>query len=403
MLTRLGRMRYRPFDATVSGGAGHQRHTLNFERAAREHTGRWGLRVALSLALAVLAAVACVCAAGGVSAPDDLLRQLRFSPDGRYVLAQDDSEITVLTVQPFAILFRIPAENAIDAQFTPDSQQVVFVSSVTRASPQSIAYRSSTPHAERWSIAGKTRVGYREIPMAPCGTEAMSPDGLVVACDDFEGTLRLIDVNTAATIFEKQQFVKLIPMYNYLRRGVIDLPNGQYLGNLGEAIISYSPDGRFVIVCPSGGQGKQVGYDLRERCAVALRGHLRRLFNLAFVAPERLLFPWSVAPSKGVSRALLVAFPSGRVLSKPEIPTGFVHSAADPGFVLIRPFGKNTDPDQVATRVAAAELSTGQVIISNTLLMDVCGRYYVAGPSGGEAGLYERGKGLQATVVLHRK
>jgi hypothetical protein len=219
-------------------------------------------------------------------ATDAPLRQLRFSPDGRYVLAQDDAEVTVLTVQPFAIAFRIPAENAIDAQFTPDSQQVVFVSSVTRASPQSIAYRNSVPHAERWSIAGKARVGYREIPMPPCGTEAMSRDGLVVACNDFEGTLRLIDVNTAATIFEKQQFVKLIPMYNYLRRGVLDLPNGQYLGNLGEATINYSPDGRFVVVCPSGGEGKQVGYDLRERRALTLRGHLGLNTNIAFVASD---------------------------------------------------------------------------------------------------------------------
>jgi hypothetical protein len=59
------------------------------------------------------------------------LRQLRFSPDGRYVLAQDDSRITVLTLQPFAVLFQAPGEKADTAQFTPDSRQVVFITSAS--------------------------------------------------------------------------------------------------------------------------------------------------------------------------------------------------------------------------------------------------------------------------------
>ena len=52
--------------------------------------------------------------------PPYSLRQLRFSPNGRYVLAQDDLQVTILAVEPFAILFRIPAEDATEAQFTPD-------------------------------------------------------------------------------------------------------------------------------------------------------------------------------------------------------------------------------------------------------------------------------------------
>jgi hypothetical protein len=353
--------------------------------------------------LALLLILAHLPVVGTAPAPGESLRQLRFSPDGRYILAQDDAEVAVLTAHPFSVLFRIAAENATEAQFTPDSQQVVFVSSVTRVSPQAIAYKDSVAHAERWSMTDRLRVGYQEIKMLPCGTEALSPDGHVLACDDFEGTLRLIDVDTTATIFEKQQFVKLVPQYNFLPHGTIDLPNGRYLGDRGEAIISYSPDSRFVVVCPSGGEGKQVGYDLRERHVLPLRGHLSLNTNIAFIAPGRLLVPQSGVPSKGFKRALLVAFPSGRVLSKPRIPLGPLFPAADTGFVLIRPFGKKADPDKAATRVAAVELSTGEVIISDTPLMDVFGRYYVAGPSGGEIGLYERGKGLQATVALHAK
>ena len=64
-----------------------------------------GSSSALALALILVSG-----GAGGEGAPAGFLRQLRFSPNGEYVLGQDDFFVTVLTSQPFAILFRIPAE-----------------------------------------------------------------------------------------------------------------------------------------------------------------------------------------------------------------------------------------------------------------------------------------------------
>lgn len=49
---------------------------------------------------------------------------------------------------------------------------------------------------------------------------------------------------------------------------------------------------------------------------------------------------------------------------------------------------------------AAAELGTARIIISPTQALEVSGRYYVAEPSPGEVGLYERSKELQAKVTL---
>jgi len=54
-------------------------------------------------------------------------------------------------------------------------------------------------------------------------------------------------------------------------------------------------------------------------------------------------------------------------------------------------------------RSAAAELDTGQIIISDTPALDVLGRHYVTEPSAGRVGPYERGRGLQAAVALHGK
>ena len=48
------------------------------------------------------------------------------------------------------------------------------------------------------------------------------------------------------------------------------------------------------------------------------------------------------------------------------------------------------------------ELRSGhEVITSDQIALDVLGQYYVSERNPGEVGLYERGKGCQATVMLH--
>src|SRR5258706_9051203 len=84
-------------------------------------------RIAMAVVLAFAPASN---AAEGPSTPS--LRHLRFSPDGRYIVAQGSSEIIALTVQPLAVLFRAPAQDATVAEFTPDSRQILFVSSLTQ-------------------------------------------------------------------------------------------------------------------------------------------------------------------------------------------------------------------------------------------------------------------------------
>jgi hypothetical protein len=98
---------------------------------------------------------------------------------------------------------------------------------------------------------------------------------------------------------------------------------------------------------------------------------------------------------------MLIEFPSGRLLSRPVLPAGKLFPATDPDFVIVRLAGQTTiDYPQGTT---AAELHTGELIVSQTPALDVLGRYYVAEPRPGWVGLYERGKGLQATVDLHKK
>ncbi|HEX7285492.1 MAG TPA: M48 family metallopeptidase, partial [Candidatus Angelobacter sp.] len=54
------------------------------------------------------------------------LFHIQFSGDGKYLLAQDESSVFVLSREPLATLFRIDALDAHNAQFSPDSRSVVF-------------------------------------------------------------------------------------------------------------------------------------------------------------------------------------------------------------------------------------------------------------------------------------
>jgi hypothetical protein len=343
------------------------------------------------------------------------LRQLRFSPNGRYVLAQDDSEATVLTVEPFTILFRIPAQNATAAQFTPDSRNVVFVSSATPVNSPKILFAKSADHVERWSIADRTRVESATLPVLVCGTEELSPDGAVLACLDLESTLRFVDVASGLTIFEEKEFTRLFRCDSLSESG----PPVSFCGELGSARIDFSPDGRFVVVMPKNAGGSPLAWNARERTIVELTGPLKLLKQRgsAFIAPDRILIWNGVARkndrNRGVANARVIEFPSGKLLSEPKIPNGGFFRATDPGFLVIRPFGLGTTFAFVRgefllgrrspNRAAAVELSTGLVIISDTPALDVFGRFYVAEHTKGEVGLYEIGKGLKAAVVVHQK
>jgi len=374
------------------------------------------------------------------AAPAAWLRQLRFSPDGQHVLAQDDAEVTVLTVRPFEVLFRMPAENATLAQFTSDSTEVVFVSSVTRVEPLEVVLNSAPAHVERWSIAGHTRTALTDVPLHACGTVALSPDGRTAVCVDFQGNLRIVDVTSGEAVFEKKKFSQRdylgtpeSPCYEVpgLHGGFPAVTGGEFSANCYEgdpmsAIVCFSPDARFVIAEPEW-VGAAIGWDVKQRRAVPLIGDLRPLLKsrqvnysyalpFAFVTPDLVLLYPLTALSKHdrrdhVRHAELVSFPSGTVVSKLKLPASpAIFPAADANFILVRRLGRaiigtGWRPEHLKSSWAAAvELRSGhEVITSDQFALDVLGPYYVSERNPGEVGLYERGKGCQATVMFHKK
>ena len=368
---------------------------------------------------------------------DGWLRQLRFSPDGQQVLAQDDSEITVMTVRPFEILFRLPAENATFAQFTPDSKEVVFVSSITRVNDQQVVLSSRPAHVERWSVAGSTRTSFTDVPLHACDTVALSPDGRTVVCVDFEGMLQIMDVSSGTNLFERQKFARR-EFLGSLERPCFEMrgPHGKpvarlgddwtdscYEGDAGAARVAFSPDSRFVIIEPEF-EGAAIEWDLSQRSPIPPAGNLKRLLKpwpvwsalpFAFVAPNLVLLNPKRKPSKSDQKDdlgpfELVSFPSGTLVSILKLPRSpDLFPATDSNFVLMRRYGRRIiDGGNLrytpSTWRAALEFRSGhELITSDQTALDVSGQYYVAQPNPSEVNLYERGKGIRDCVVLRKK
>jgi hypothetical protein len=53
------------------------------------------------------------------------LRELRFSPDGKYILVQDESTIFLLTRDPVSVRFQVEAQDVPPPRFSQDSQKLI--------------------------------------------------------------------------------------------------------------------------------------------------------------------------------------------------------------------------------------------------------------------------------------
>jgi hypothetical protein len=328
----------------------------------------------------------------------------------------------VLTVRPLEVLFRFPAINSTPARFTPDLNQVLFVSSLPQSNHTQIATVAGASAVERWSIADESRSSFTRVGLENCEMVALSPVGRVLGCDDLRGTLKILDVSSGDIVFEKKNFAKRDytgtlenPCYE-----VAGMPNSVwaqdrvrlspscYSGDPGLAIFSFSPDDRFLIAEPEY-QGSALEWDVGRRRTVQLAGALRQLrkrsqvrssypIPFAFVAPDRVLLyrpgSWREEHNQHTQPFALISVPGGVVLATANLPmTPSIQPAADPNFVLIRPVG---GPASGAVEIKGG----GETITSDGPALDVLGKFYVAQPAPGEVGLYERGKGLQTVARL---
>lgn len=316
---------------------------------------------------------------------------LRFSPDGKYVIAQDDSGINILTREPFQTLFRIAAPEATNAQFTPDSQQIVFYNSDLRV--------------ETWSLAEQKLKNVHELFIRnKCVQSQLAPDGKTMACLDGDMTLNLYEVATGNAVFQKKNFYRpdsLSLFLNILNR----LLSGDEADDfeLDWINMNFSPDSRYFAAGKRSLNFSAMGLvtdesalavDLQTKEPVPLKGLIKKLIagNFAFLAPDKVIGSNPSEPKKSG----IVSFPNGEVIEQFEMFPGKITSAAKGNYLLLRPFGKHA--------LGVMDIQKKMAVKANkTAAFDLYDQVFVAEQLNGEIGLYGSEKNdLRSVVTLPR-
>jgi WD40 repeat protein len=245
------------------------------------------------------------------------LEQLRFSPDGKLAMAQDESSIFVLTSDPLAVRYRIDARDALPAYFSPDSQSLTF----------------ATPglHTEQWSTQDHKLIAAHELlTKKECYNPKLSPDGRTLVCVEItvdDGLpwlgLAMIDTATSQVLWEEKHWSDA--SYALYWNLIVAREEGLAVDNLYTA---YSPDNNVLI---AGMFSKKRILDLRTRTLVKPGYGIETLDGwYTFLGNDRIA---GVTSGKGARyTATVYSFPEGKTLHTSPLPViSGIDSVSDPG------------------------------------------------------------------------
>ncbi len=300
------------------------------------------------------------------------IERFRFSPDGRYLLAQDEGGIYVLTRDPLRFLYRIDSADAQAAQFSPDAKQVVFFSSHLRV--------------ETWDVERQEQVSVTDVSaLHGCRQTELSPDAKYLACFDHELNLSLFDVASGEILFQRDKFFTL--------ESAFDAFAGFYrflylLTHPDIVVLRFSPDGHYFAA--SSRTGEDVVFDLNSRKKINVPGTIHTLmeYSFAFLGPDRIV---------GLDRfhaekSPVAEFPSGKVLDRLPLGGGSLVAATNPKYLLMRPV--------INFPVGAYDLDKKQIVFSNrTAAIDIWGDEVVSERLNGEIGFYKMGDSKASVVT----
>ena len=308
--------------------------------------------------------------------------RIRFSPDGKSVLVQDEGSITVVDRVAAKVLFQIDAPNAEEAQFTQDSAGVVFNDSQLRV--------------ERWNVATGQRAWVKELVVFDgCTQTLLSPDGKTLACvkvkvntDPPRIGLRLIDVESGNVFLEKPAFLEVNSNEWFFFRLRVALAE---LGDEDMVTLLESPDGRYFLAAI----GINVfAYDLIDRKPVTLGGKLKglRRSNMTFIGSNELFIVGDPKKEK-LRHGLLLSFPDGKVLKDIDIGNVEVEGVTNGEAILVSPLKDYA--------VGLLSLETGEISLVYKLpALDVWDKFIASEDSLGGVQLDEIGAQYGKQVPL---
>jgi WD40 repeat protein len=285
--------------------------------------------------------------------------EVKFSPDGRWLLAQDDSSIDVLSRNPLQALFRIDAPDAQKAQFTPDSKSVVFVTRELRV--------------EKWSIAEKKRTEVHEVVLTRdyCIQTRLSPDGESLACFTPQMGVELVDVKSGTVFFQKNEFYQ--PILADIREWASELSD---TGVLEPMFMGFSPDNHYFMVAR---RKSMLAVDLTTRKAVSLPSRFHDLVGSGFTfsGPDRVIGINLDNPRKSEE----VTFPDGHTIATVSL-AGHLSPVAHGDYVILRPVDKYP--------VGVVSVHADKVILaSQETALDIYDNVYARGRVDGTVALFD--------------
>jgi len=288
------------------------------------------------------------------------IRQIRFSADGKYLLAQDESTIFVMTREPFAAQFTIYAPDAHPASFTPDSESIVFYTENLRV--------------ESWSVADRVRNSASEVTISHgCLQTELSPNGKYLACYGEEFDLTLYDVASGSQVFQKKNFYTPRTFREFL---ILFLARLLAEGSVHIIEMHFSPDERYFLAGAL--DTSTIDVDVNSMQTVSMPGSVRALLlhDFTFLGSDKIAGVDSYNPKNSG----IVKFPSGESLQKFALGEQKLDAAANNRYLILRPIKDHP--------VGVMDLQSNKVVLSTDKeSLDIFGDYYVRERTDGDLGM----------------
>jgi hypothetical protein len=272
---------------------------------------------------------------------------LRFSPNGKYIMAREAGQIYIFSHQPFAFLFQIDATADTQAIFTADSTKVVLTTPL--------------PHVEIWDIAAQARTQSFNLLERRCLRLALSPHADALGCLAQDGTLALLDLPSGAPELEKKHFAH------------------STLFDIFSTNIAFSPDARYFLAI---GGGEQIAYDLSARQVLKVPAPLKEFVQRGFLFLDagRIMVRDVTPDFRGM--AGIFSFPSGKLLDTFPLGRHLFFTPTRGDYALLFPYDKYA--------IAVMDLKTRKIVTGiEQNAIDIYDREYVRETSDGDLGLFD--------------
>jgi hypothetical protein len=294
------------------------------------------------------------------------IRNLKFSPNGEYSLAQDDASIFVFANDPFTFLFRIGGAEAQEAQFSLDSQKILLLTRGLRI--------------EEWSIDDQERMSVHEMALPDgCTQSSLSHDGKLLACVTHQLDFSLLDVESGNVLVTKKAYFET------------DIPGalGDYLRQL-TLILAETSDARWIHMAFSSddhyfaatGSQKAIGVDLTTRTQIPLHGALGDMLKdtFAFLGPDRVIVQNRTDPKNSA----IIQFSTGKLLERiPINPRQDMEAPTRGDYVILKPVQD--------AQVGVLDLKSQSFVIGSkkSSAIDVFDRDVLSQRLSGEVGIFD--------------